>query len=125
MRAPSEKYSCKPFAEALGGLLRERPEGGPLGRISLRAFFSQVDGWQYEYLRKMVMGERSLRPEAIEAMSKVLDVPPDYFLEYREWRICQALRDHPELVELTYDLVMTESKVLSERKAKGPGGVSG
>ncbi len=125
MAAPREKYTCKPFAEALGDLLRERPEGGPLSRISLRAFFSRVDGWQYENLRKMVMGERTLRPEAIEAMSAVLDVTPEYFLEYREWRIRQALRTHPELVELTYDLVMTEARALSERKARDPGGVSG
>jgi hypothetical protein len=121
MVSSEHQYTQKPFAEALGDLLRERQASGPLGRISLRPFFAQVDGFQYEYLRKMVMGERPLRPEAIEAMAAVLEVPPDYFREYREWRIGEDMRRHPELVGLIYELVLAEARVLDERKG-GPDG---
>lgn len=114
MDAQRETYTDKPFAEALGDLLRERRQGGPLRRISLRAFFAGVEGFEYEYLRKMVMGERPLRPEAIEAMAGALGVSPEYFVEYRGWRIAEALKTHPALVGRIYELVMAEAAALDK-----------
>jgi hypothetical protein len=106
MERPSLNFSQERFPEALEGLLRERQNPGTFGRVNLRLFFSEIDGWGYEYLRKMVMGERRLQPEAIKDMAKALGVPPEHFLEYRLWQITELLRSKPELVDRVYEQVI-------------------
>ncbi len=78
----------------------------------LREFFRRLEGWEYETLRKQVAGERTLQPEAIEAMASALHVTPEYFLEYRRHQIEKSISDHPELVDLVYDLLVSRSKSL-------------
>ena len=109
------QHSQKLFAETLGELLRRRQESGPLGRINLRAFFSSVDGWEYEYLRKMVMGERPLVSQAMEAMADALGVDPEYFLEYRIWQIQEGFRRHPNVADDVYQMLMASFKLLDAR----------
>ncbi len=105
------RYSSKPFADALAELLRQE-SGDPRARINLREFFRRLEGWEYETLRKQVAGERTLQPEAIEAMASALHVTPEYFLEYRRHQIEKSISDHPELVDLVYDLLVSRSKSL-------------
>lgn len=69
----------------------------------------------------MVMGERPLRPEAIEAMAKALGKSPEFFVEYRGWRIGEALKRHPSLVALVYDLVIAEAEALDQEMAEAAG----
>lgn len=104
-------YTQKRFAEALADLLRQE-RGDPGGRLNLRRFFSRVDGWEYETLRKQLSGERTLKPDAMRAMADVLGVPPEYFLEFRRHQIEQAIATHPELVDLFYDLMVSRAKSL-------------
>lgn len=110
-RFPRFRYTAKPFSEALTELLRLE-SGDPRGRVNLSEFFRRVEGWEYETLRKQVAGERTLQPEAIEAMAQALHVAPEYFLEYRIYQIQKAINDHPELVDLVYDLLVTRAKSL-------------
>ena len=110
-RFPRLRYTTKPFAEALGELLRQE-NGDPRGRINLSEFFRRVEGWEYETLRKQVAGERTLQPEAVEAMAAALHVTPEYFQEYRSHQIEKAITDHPELVDLVYDLLVSRAKSL-------------
>jgi len=102
-------YSEEPFPETLANLLR-REQRDPLGRVRLSDFFKRVEGWEYETLRKQVVSERKLQPEAIEAMARALGVQPEYFIEYRRHQIEQAVSVHPELADLVYDLLVTRSK---------------
>ena len=115
-RFPRFRYSAKAFPEALAELLRQEA-GDPRARINLSEFFRRVEGWEYETLRKQVAGERTLQPDAIEAMAQALHVAPEYFLEYRIHQIRQALSDHPELVDLVYDLLVTRAKSLDAAAA--------
>ncbi|NLE74637.1 MAG: anthranilate phosphoribosyltransferase [Actinobacteria bacterium] len=113
---PRMRYSYDHFSDALADLLRQE-NGDPRARINLREFFRRVDGWEYETLRKQVAGERTLQPEAIEAMAAALHVVPEYFQEYRRYQIEKSISDHPELVDLVYDLLVTRSKSLDAAAA--------
>jgi len=104
-------YTSSPFSEALTELLR-RDSGDPRARVNLREFFRRVEGWEYETLRKQVSAERTLQPEAIEAMAEALGVAPEYFQEYRRYQIEHAIADHSELIDLVYDLLVTRAKSL-------------
>lgn len=108
---PRLDYTGKRFADALADLLRQEA-GDPRARINLREFFARVEGWEYETLRKQISGERSLKPEAVEAMARALGVAPEYFQEYRKHQIDQAIANHPELVDLFYDLLVSRAKSL-------------
>lgn len=108
---PRLDYTGKRFADALADLLRQ--EAGDLhARVNLREFFARVEGWEYETLRKQITGERSLKPEAMEAMAQAMGVAPEYFQEYRKHQIDQAISNHPELVDLFYDLLVSRAKSL-------------
>ena len=113
--AAAPPRTAQPFPEALGELLRAQ-QGDPMGLISLRAFFSQIDGYGYDALRKMVRGELTLQPAAVEAMAGALGVPPDHFLEYRAWQLQEGLRRHPELSDKVYEMLMAGFALLDERK---------
>ena len=102
-RYPRMDYTSRRFADALAELLRQEA-GDPHARVNLREFFGRVKGWKYETLRKQISGERTLQAEAIEAMAECLGVSPEYFQEYRRHQIEQTISDHPELVDLFYDL---------------------
>lgn len=104
-------YAQKAFADALADLLRQEA-GDPRARVNLRQFFKRVKGWEYETLRKQISGERTLKPEAIEAMAEALGVAPEYFVEYRRYQIEEAIASHPEIVDLFYDLLVSRAKSL-------------
>ncbi len=63
-----------------------RAEIRVLASISV-GFSAGWRGGEYETLLKQVAGERTLQPEAIEAMASALHVTPEYFLEYRRHQI--------------------------------------
>lgn len=115
-RYPRFRYTTKPFADALADLLR-REEGDARARINLSEFFRRVEGWEYETLRKQVAGERTLQPDAVEAMAAALQVAPEHFLEYRRHQIEGAVEAHPDLVDVAYDLLVTRAKALDAAAA--------
>ncbi len=82
------------------------------GRINLRRFCRRVEGWEYENLRRQIYAERTLQPQAIEAMATALGVPPEYFKEYRQYQMQQVISDHPDLADVVYDLVLGRAKSL-------------
>ena len=110
-RYPRMDYTSRRFADALAELLRQEA-GDPHARVNLREFFGRVKGWKYETLRKQISGERTLQAEAIEAMAECLGVSPEYFQEYRRHQIEQTISDHPELVDLFYDLLVSRARSL-------------
>ncbi len=78
--------------------------GDRLGNFDLRPVLSQVDGYSYEALRLMLKGERSLKMEAIEGISRVIGVNPHYFMEYRRMWSESMARKYPELADALYDV---------------------
>lgn len=93
----------KPLATALRDLLTER--GMSVTDLWLAAQISPAVIYRY------LSGERGRRVNSqavatIEKLAAVLGVPPDYFLEYRQWRVQEISRRHPELVDEVYDLLV-------------------
>lgn len=110
--------TTRPFAEALGELLRAQ-QGDPLGSISLRTFFAHIPEYSYDALRKMVRGKIPLQPQAIEAMAAALGVSPEYFLEYRAWQVRKGLKRHPELADEVYEKLMASFASADEPECSG------
>ena len=113
----AETQRARLFAEAFPELLRAH-QRLPLDRINLRLFFEDVEGWDYSTLRRMVVGDITLQPEALEAIARALDVSPRVFVEYRLHEVCEILRAHPALVSSIYDQVMAEALLLEKRESQ-------
>ena len=95
-------YSVAPFKEALADLLRNQ-QGDPM-RVNLKEFTDKVEGYAYHSLLGMIEGRRTLQPGALEAMAKVLRVPPDYFIEYRVHWTHEFMMRNPEAADQLYEL---------------------
>jgi hypothetical protein len=117
------EHTHKEFAEALGEIMRAK-YGDRLGNFDLRPVLSQVEGYSYEALRLMLKGERSLKMEAIEGISKVIGVNPHYFMEYRRMWSESMGRKYPELADTLYDVslrfVELKEKTVSTNGASAP-----
>lgn len=72
------------FGDELLSLLRDHDDFVTLGgRPNLRAFSQRLSGVSYESLRRAVRGKGSPSVSLIEEVSRVLQLRPEYFLEYR------------------------------------------
>jgi transcriptional regulator with XRE-family HTH domain len=49
-------------------------------------------------------------PELLARIAHALDVPPEYFPEYREWRVVEAVRTDPSLRERLYAGIVGRSQ---------------
>lgn len=85
-----------PFAEELPRLLAER-------RLSLRAFARKL-AVSDSHLSRVVRGVDSKRPSAelVERAAEALDLPPDYFPEFREFLVLERIRSDPKLRNRLY-----------------------
>lgn len=113
-----ERYSVEPFAEALDGLLRREQKPGPFKGVNRRAFFRQVPNWSYEHLRRMTMGERPLTTEAIEAIAAVLNIKPEYFLDYRALQVQEVIKRYPYLADKVYEQLMAFARSVGESSSR-------
>jgi hypothetical protein len=95
----------KEFPDALAEIMRAQ-YGDRLGNFDLRPVLSQVDGYSYEALRLMLKGERSLKMEAIEGISKVIGVSPHYFVEYRLMWSAAMAHKYPDLADAVYEVCL-------------------
>lgn len=84
-----------PFAERLRQLAADK--GVSVERAWARASSADSTGPSLSALRKVMAGQRSLKPELMEAMATALGVQPTEFVEYRLW-LARRLFD-PEEVE--------------------------
>jgi hypothetical protein len=76
-------FATKPFALALRELLLESDYVTRTGKPNWAALAAELDGIQYESLRRVATGRRRASPRLIEECARVLRVRPEYFLEYR------------------------------------------
>lgn len=105
--------SAKRADGAIADRLRELAAHDRLGNVSLTGFLKSLPGYHKDTWYKMVTGQRTLTPEAIEKLAEALDVPPEYFREYRAWQICKVLEDHPDEADPIYEVAM----LIQKRKA--------
>ena len=78
-----------------------------LGRFEFAPFYRELPKeFKPNTTAAIVQGDRPVNPELLRAMAKALDLPgPDYFLEYRFWRVVHIMEHRPELVSRAYDLL--------------------
>ena len=103
-----EKYTTKPFTEALGDILRER-YGDRMGRYSLAQFIPPVakrTDLSHEYIRLMLTDMRPLRMDVVEAVSGELNLDPHYFMEYRAAWVKKQMETNPELSAKVYEFMV-------------------
>ena len=116
-----ERYTLKPFPEALGDLLRER-SSDRLKRFSLAAFVPEVTertNLSFEYARLMLSGIRTLRTDVIEATGEALGVDPHYFVEYRNAWVEWQMKKHPDLGLRVHDFLRELMESVDAEEAKG------
>jgi transcriptional regulator with XRE-family HTH domain len=87
--------TAQPFAEALPPILEDRG-------ITLRALARDVGGLDHAYLSRMLSGKTSVNVRHVEAISRYLRLPVDYFPEVREARTIQAVRKSGRLRDEIY-----------------------
>lgn len=60
---------------------------------------------------RLLKRETHLRatPELVARIAGALEVDPDYFVEYREWRVLEAVRRSPSLRERLFARIATAS----------------
>jgi transcriptional regulator with XRE-family HTH domain len=95
--------SHQPLSAALAGLLRERR----LTQAELWRAAGVSQGAVSRYLsgtRGTKIDSRAAR--ALEKLASALAVEPDYFLEYRAWRVREVALTDPDLVEDLYDIMI-------------------
>lgn len=71
------------FRDALRELVIASGHVTKTGNVNWHGFASEVDGFHYETLRKVLAGERRVTPAVVKAVATALDVSPDYFVEFR------------------------------------------
>ena len=82
--APSDR---RPFGAAVRDLLIESERITAMGNPNWAGFAQELDGVQYESLRKAITGERRPSPRIMEAVAEALGVEPTIFYEYQLWLV--------------------------------------
>lgn len=73
----------RPFGAIVRDLLIERDFVTGMGNPNWSGFAAQLEGVNYESLRKAVTGDRHPAPKIMEAVATSLGVDPSIFWEYR------------------------------------------
>ena len=93
----------EPMRIALRSLIRERgmtdTEVWVAAGVSPGALSRYLNG-----TRGTVLDDRGAR--TVRKLARVLDVPPDYFVEYRTWRLHRLARLDAQAVTVAYDAAM-------------------
>jgi transcriptional regulator with XRE-family HTH domain len=101
------EYSNKIFCEAFTELLKEK-------KIKLRSLAAKTS-LHYSYFSKL--SKRKIPPpvETIANISYALEINPDYFIEYRLYRLNEILKNQPEIID---EVLSFTNKVSKRSKLK-------
>lgn len=94
----SAQLDQRPFGAKVRDALIARELVTAMGNPNWSAFALELDGVQYESLRKAVTGERRPSPKIMEEVASALDMEPGDFIEYRLW-LAQRAFDPAEVGE--------------------------
>lgn len=105
-------YSSKNFGTALKEIIDKK-------RIKLRSLSNKTN-LNYSYFSKLKKREGHPPITTIEIISDGLDIPPEYFLEYRIYKIEKILKKYPHIINKTLNyvdsLVIKNNLKVAERK---------
>lgn len=105
-------YSSKNFGTALKEIIDKK-------RIKLRSLANKTN-LNYSYFSKLKKREGHPPITTIEIISDGLDIPPEYFLEYRIYKIEKILKKYPHIINKTLNyvdsLVIKNNLKVAERK---------
>ncbi|MFZ3106707.1 MAG: helix-turn-helix transcriptional regulator [Candidatus Hydromicrobium sp.] len=105
-------YSNKKFGTALKEIIEKK-------NIKLRSLANKTN-LNYSYFSKLKKRENYPPISTIELISDGLDIPPEYFLEYRIYKIEKILKKNPRIIDKTLDyidsLVIKNNLKVAERK---------
>jgi transcriptional regulator with XRE-family HTH domain len=106
-------YSSKNFGAALKEIIEEK-------KIKLRSLGKKTN-LNYSYFSKLKKRKNCPPISTIKLISHGLGIPPEYFLEYRIYKISKLLKKYPHLIETTFDYVKNlagrdELKVAEKKK---------
>jgi transcriptional regulator with XRE-family HTH domain len=106
------EYSNKIFCEAFSGLLKEK-------KIKLRSLAAKTN-LNYSYFSKLSSRKTAPPIETIANISNALEINPEYFIEYRLFKLTGILKDEPEIINevlaLTYELIDKNKLKVAEEK---------
>ncbi len=105
-------YSNKNFNVALKEIIEEK-------KIKLRSLGKKTN-LNYSYFSKLKKRINHPPISTIKLISSGLSIPPEYFLEYRIYKIEQLLKKSPQLIDITHDyindLITKDHLKVAERK---------
>lgn len=105
-------YSNKNFGTALKEIIDKK-------RIKLRSLANKTN-LNYSYFSKLKKREGHPPITTIELISDGLNIPPEYFLEYRIYKIEKILKKNPHIIDKTLNyvdsLLIKNNLKVAERK---------
>ncbi|MBC7333167.1 MAG: helix-turn-helix transcriptional regulator [Actinobacteria bacterium] len=101
------KHSNSPFGKALKEILEKK-------RVKLRSLAKKTN-LNYSYFSKLKKTIKAPPIKTIEIIADGLKIPPEYFLEYRIYKIEKALLDNPEIIESVNQYI---NNLLSQRELR-------
>ena len=107
----------KPMSIALRELMAER--GMTVSDLWIAAGLGGPSG-VYRYLSgDRGRGVNSQSAEAIRKISRALNVEPDYWMEYRAYRVREIAKKHPDLASSVYDLLVNMARAHADFDEEG------
>ena len=106
------KYSNKIFCEAFSELLKEK-------KIKFRSLAAKTN-LHYSYFSKLSKRKTAPPVETIANISNALEINPEYFIEYRLFKLKEILKNTPEIINevlnYTYELASNNKLKIAEEK---------
>jgi transcriptional regulator with XRE-family HTH domain len=106
------EYSNKIFCEAFSELLKEK-------KIKLRSLAAKTN-LNYSYFSKLSTRKTAPPIETIANISNALEINPEYFIEYRLFKLSAILKDSPEIIDevlnFAYELSIQNKLKVAEEK---------
>jgi transcriptional regulator with XRE-family HTH domain len=100
-------YSNKNFGAALTEIIKQK-------KIKLRSLAGKTN-LNYSYFSKLKKRKGHPPISTIELISGALDIPPEYFMEYRIYKIDRILKNNPDIINRAYNYL---TNLLSKEKLK-------
>jgi len=105
-------YSDKDFGTALKEIIEEK-------KVKLRSLANKTN-LNYSYFSKLKKRKNYPPISTIELISEGLGIPPEYFMEYRIYKINKMLKKNPQIIDKTFDyiknLISREKLKVAEKK---------
>jgi transcriptional regulator with XRE-family HTH domain len=106
------KYSNNIFCEAFSELLKDK-------KIKLRSLAAKTN-LHYSYFSKLSKRKTAPPMETIANISNALEIDPEYFMEFRLFRLIEILKNYPgildEVLNFTYELNKKKKLKVAEEK---------